>query len=1136
MKHLYKITILLLLALLLPDITFASSQLSPKKIFNRDLHDLSGTLTIAIIQGESQIYHNYTEGANVTYSGDEDVTMTARLYGHSSVIDSIHGNEMYVYLGNINGYNNLVVTVHADGYNDLVKSVWFLTDYMPKHLNYYEVFSSDDYLSNVFANPSELYAYYTYYDSDMDFSHGYELVSKFRTYTGDITIPSSATVIGNYAFNVIEGYYPGHTTITLSFPYMPSFPTAVLTIPSTIVTIEQDAFRDVGNEGWPYEFYMVKIEDLASWCAINFNGSDCNPLCHTCYFSIEGTQIKDLVIPSTISSISSYAFASCPGVNSVTLPVSAIYGNQVFLGSSVQSLMLTGEGSFQGGSLGMTAANIYIEAGINEIEGIRVKPTNVYCFNNTPPICNENTFTDYSGTLHVPAAALAAYFTAPYWSNFHNIVGDAVEPQKVTLNKDSITLPPGSELQLFPTITPINSTPGTVIWNSTNNNVATVENGHVIAINQGECDIIASCVGKQAICHVIVKEVKPIEIILNQDNAHMGTGTQLTLTATVLPDSTTYNTVTWLSSNESIATVDNGVVTSVHEGECDIIAQCQDVYAVCHLVVSDILPISITLDKERLVLETSMQSTLSATILPDSTTYKIVEWSSTDENVAIVNNGVVTAVHSGECDIIAKCQNVQAICHVIVTDVLPTTILLSHNNIFMTLDTHQALFTTFSPESSTYKTVTWSTSDNNIATVDSDGVVTALGIGECDIIAQCAQIQAVCHVTVSQYMLDQHEAQLLPNHIISLTPTFSPIYTNITVTSSDPSVAAGRYVNGVIQVVGINEGISTLFIGISDNHCILDSCIVEVYTERGDVNCDGFVNISDVTTLIDVLLGGEAPHSDENADCNADNRITISDVTALIDALLSGEPLPDKDSQVYNVNGVSFKMVKVKGGTFMMGATAGQGNQAYDDEFPVHEVILSSYCIGETEVTQALWQAVMGENPSNFKGDLNRPVEMVSWYDCQTFVAKLNQMTGKSFRLPSEAEWEFAARGGNLSHDYMYAGSNNLDEVAWAYSNIPSQQPNTEGYGTQPVAQKMPNELGLYDMSGNVYEWCNDWFDIYSSSVQLDPTGPGDDMDCHYRVNRGGGWNRYGRSCRVSLRNNPTPESAAFNYGLRLAM
>lgn len=306
---------------------------------------------------------------------------------------------------------------------------------------------------------------------------------------------------------------------------------------------------------------------------------------------------------------------------------------------------------------------------------------------------------------------------------------------------------------------------------------------------------------------------------------------------------------------------------------------------------------------------------------------------------------------------------------------------------------------------------------------------------------------------------------------------------------------------------------------------------------RGDVNGDGNVNISDVTALIDLLLGSDSStYHAENADCNADGNVTISDVTTLIDALLAGVTLPSMDIIGYNVNGVLFKMVKVEGGTFMMGATAGQGDQAYDDELPVHEVSLSSYSIGETEVTQALWQAVMDSNPSGLTGNLNRPVETVSWNDCQTFIAKLNQMTGKSFRLPTEAEWEFAARGGNLSHDYMYAGSNNLDEVAWVISNIPSQQPNTDGYGTQPVAQKAPNELGLYDMSGNVYEWCNDWFDAYRAEPQVNPTGPGDDEGCHYRVNRGGSWNRYGRSSRVSLRNNATPESAYFNIGLRLAM
>ena len=181
--------------------------------------------------------------------------------------------------------------------------------------------------------------------------------------------------------------------------------------------------------------------------------------------------------------------------------------------------------------------------------------------------------------------------------------------------------------------------------------------------------------------------------------------------------------------------------------------------------------------------------------------------------------------------------------------------------------------------------------------------------------------------------------------------------------------------------------------------------------------------------------------------------MTISDVTTLIDYLLAGtwgdEPgNPGGGNETYTVNGVSFKMVGVEGGTFTMGATAEQGSDAYSNEKPAHEVTLSSFSIGETEVTQALWQAVMGSNPSYFTGDLNRPVERVSWNDCQTFITKLNEMTGKTFRLPTEAEWEYAARGGNLSQGYKYAGSNDVNEVAWYWDNIPSQSSGNAGYGT----------------------------------------------------------------------------------------
>ena len=234
----------------------------------------------------------------------------------------------------------------------------------------------------------------------------------------------------------------------------------------------------------------------------------------------------------------------------------------------------------------------------------------------------------------------------------------------------------------------------------------------------------------------------------------------------------------------------------------------------------------------------------------------------------------------------------------------------------------------------------------------------------------------------------------------------------------------------------------------------------------------------------------------------------------------------DGKDQTFTVNGVSFKMIAVQGGTFTMGATSEQGSEAYDSEKPAHSVTLSSYYIGKTEVTQELWQAVMGNNPSEFKGN-RKPVECVSWDDCQTFISKLNSLTGKKFRLPTEAEWEFAARGGIKSKGYKYSGSNTLDDVAWYYGN--------SGKTTHEVGTKSPNELGLYDMSGNVWEWCSDWFnsEYYSSSPSNNPTGPSSGTD---RVIRGGSWSYITRFCRSSSRGGSSPDGRIYYRGLRLCL
>ena len=224
---------------------------------------------------------------------------------------------------------------------------------------------------------------------------------------------------------------------------------------------------------------------------------------------------------------------------------------------------------------------------------------------------------------------------------------------------------------------------------------------------------------------------------------------------------------------------------------------------------------------------------------------------------------------------------------------------------------------------------------------------------------------------------------------------------------------------------------------------------------------------------------------------------------------------------VFTVNGVAFTMKHVAGGSFQMGNNSAD---AYRDEQPVHNVKVSSFYMGETEVTQALWQAVMDTIPSHFKGD-NRPVESVSWNDCQEFILYLNQITGYQFRLPTEAEWEYAARGGKKGQGCKYAGKNTVGTIAWILDN--------SGNKTHAVKGRTPNELGLYDMSGNVWEWCTDWYGRYAAGFQTDPQGLDEGS---YRVLRGGCWNSNAWYCRVSNRSFNTPDFSGNGYGFRLVL
>lgn len=219
---------------------------------------------------------------------------------------------------------------------------------------------------------------------------------------------------------------------------------------------------------------------------------------------------------------------------------------------------------------------------------------------------------------------------------------------------------------------------------------------------------------------------------------------------------------------------------------------------------------------------------------------------------------------------------------------------------------------------------------------------------------------------------------------------------------------------------------------------------------------------------------------------------------------------------------IQSNMVLVEGGTFMMGSDSSY----YEEDGPVHEVTVKSFMICKYQVTQRQWQLVMGKNPSEFQdGSDQRPVENISWDDAQEFITKLNEATGRHFRMPTEAEWEYAARGGKKSQGFIYAGSNDNHEVGRCYAEYDN--------GTAPVGSYKPNELGLHDMTGNVLEFCSDRYAEYTSDAQKDPQGPAEGWS---RVIRGGAWFSASRNCTVYHHRGVNPTERANGLGLRLAI
>ena len=647
--------------------------------------------------------------------------------------------------------------------------------------------------------------------------------------------------------------------------------------------------------------------------------------------------------------------------------------------------------------------------------------------------------------------------------------------KSITLNKTEIALEATQTTTLIATVLPDNTYNKVVIWKSSDETIATVdENGKVTAIKVGEATITATTTdgtNLSASCKVIVNPTLATSITLDKTEVELEATQTATLVATVLPELTTNKAVTWASSNDEVAIVDeNGVVTAIAVGETTITATTNDgsnLSASCKVTVKPTLATSITLDMTEVELEATQTATLVATVLPELTTNKSVTWKSSDESIAIVDkNGVITAIAVGEVTITATTtdgSNLSASCKVIVKPTQATSITLNKTEASLKVTETITLVATVLPELTTDKSVTWKSSNNAVATVSENGVVTAVATGEAIITATTtdgsnlsASAKIIVDPTLAESVtLNIDKVTLKANETIELTATVLPeLCTNKSVAwqSSDDKVAVVD-ANGLVTAIGVGE--ATITATTTDGSNLSATCTITVEATPGDANNDGNVNVTDVITVASHILGfNPNPFIFDAADINKDGKISITDIVAIVNIILNSE----------TTNEVAHYARAAK--------QQAVGSSLFIEDCSIQEGETKTIAINLTnDITF-----------SGFQADIKLPEGLELCQEDGEYMISLSDRKGNdhvlasamrsngSIRLLSYSMGlnEFKGTEGALVYLTVKAANNFVGDYEIRINNITFTQANLTEYSLEPTICHLTGTTGINDVDGEV--------------------------------------------------------------------